>query len=394
MGRKCGIEHRRLDAGSSGHLADDFSYFFPYPHHHITMVQSAGSFPMVLLALPAGALADIADRRHILLVSQFWMMTMAVLLTCLTFSGTISPSLLLTFTGALALGTALMGPAFQSVITELVPSSQMGSAVALNRAGYNLVRAVGPAIAGLILALARSGASIAFAVNALSFLGVIIVLFRWRSKTRKSVLPAERFVSAMRVGVRYVRYAPALQTVLLRTGAFVLFGSAIWALLPLVVIKQLAGGPSAYGIMLGALGAGALFGTMILPTLKEAGSFGTSGRRQYRRLRGCHDSHLADAHSRTYVRPTLRWRNSLDHIALAVQCVRPQCRAWLDRSTDAGRISISLSRGNGSGKSIVGRGGGADWSATGAVMCRHRTVHELVAGISIFVNARRSRRRH
>jgi MFS family permease len=232
----------------------------------IAMVQSASSLPVVLLALPAGALADIADRRLILLISEFWMMLVAALLTGLTFSGLVSPALLLTFTAALALGTALMGPAFQAVITEVVPSSQLSSAVALNSAGFNLARAVGPAIAGLILA--RTGASVAFALNAFSFLAVIAVLLRWRPTARKSVLPAERFVSAIRSGIRYVRYAPALQSVLLRTGAFILFGSAVWALLPLVVLRQLDGGPSAYGVSLGALGAGALLGTIILPALK------------------------------------------------------------------------------------------------------------------------------
>jgi MFS family permease len=233
----------------------------------VTMVQSAGSLPVVLLALPAGALADIANRRRILIISQLWMMAVAVILTALTFTGAITPGPLLAFTGAMALGTAMMGPAFQAVITELVPAAQLGSAVALNSAGFNLARAVGPAIAGIVLA--RASAGIAFAVNALSFLGVIIVLFRWRSTTRKSVLPAERFVRAMREGVRYVRYAPPLQTVLLRTGAFILFGSAIWALLPLVVIRQLNGGPSNYGVLLGSLGVGALSGTMFLPKLKK-----------------------------------------------------------------------------------------------------------------------------
>jgi MFS family permease len=232
----------------------------------ITMVQSASSLPVVLLALPAGALADIADRRLILLVSQFWMMTAAAVLTALTFSGVISPALLLSLTAALALGTALMGPAFQAVITELVPPSQLSSAVTLNSAGFNLARAVGPAIGGVILA--RASASYVFALNALSFLAVILVLFSWRSKARKSVLPAERFVSAMRASIRYVRYAPALQLVLLRTAAFILFGSAVWALLPLVVLRQLGRGPSAYGILLGALGTGALVGTILLPKFR------------------------------------------------------------------------------------------------------------------------------
>lgn len=233
----------------------------------VTMVQSASSLPVVLLALPAGALADIADRRLILLISQFWMMAIAVALTCFTFSGRMSPPLLLSLTAALALGTALMGPASQAVITELVPSPQLSSAVTLNSAGFNLARAVGPAVGGIILA--KTGAGFTFALNAFSFLAVIVVLYRWRSKKRQSVLPAERFIGAVRSGIRYVRYAPALQLVLLRTGMFILFGSAVWALLPLIVRNELKLGPSAYGILLGALGAGALLGTILLPRLRK-----------------------------------------------------------------------------------------------------------------------------
>jgi MFS family permease len=233
----------------------------------VTMVQSASSLPVVLLALPAGALADIADRRLILLVSQFWMLAAAAALTCLVFTGTVTPILLLALTSVLGLGTALMGPASQAVITELVPSRQLSSAVSLNSAGFNLARAVGPAIGGIILA--KTGAGFTFLLNSLSFLAVILALYNWRPKTRTSVLPAERFVGAIRGGLRYVRYAPALQSVLFRTGCFVFFGSALWALLPLVVRQQLALGPAAYGMMLAALGAGALLGAMLLPRLRN-----------------------------------------------------------------------------------------------------------------------------
>jgi MFS family permease len=207
----------------------------------VTMVQSASSLPVVLLALPAGALADIADRRLILLVSQFWMLAAAAALTCLVFTGAVTPILLLALTSVLGLGTALMGPASQAVITELVPSSQLSSAVSLNSAGFNLARAVGPALGGIILA--KTGAGFTFLLNSISFLAVILALYNWRPKTRTSVLPAERFVGAIRGGLRYVRYAPALQSVLFRTGCFVFFGSALWALLPLVVRQQLALGP-------------------------------------------------------------------------------------------------------------------------------------------------------
>jgi predicted MFS family arabinose efflux permease len=232
----------------------------------VTLVQSASSLPMVLLAMPAGALADIADRRLILLFSQFWMLAAAAALTCVVFANAISPLLLLLLTFALALGTALMGPAFQMVITDVVPPSQVSSAVSLNSAGFNLARAVGPALGGIILA--KSGAGFTFLLNAVSFLAVIVVIYRWQPTVRKSVLPAERFTGAIRAGFRYLRYAPALQSVLLRTGCFVLFGSALWALLPLVVRNELHLGPSAYGMMLAALGVGALLGAVILPRIK------------------------------------------------------------------------------------------------------------------------------
>jgi MFS family permease len=239
----------------------------------VAMVQSASSLPTVVLALPAGALADIADRRRILLASQFWMMSMAVLLTLITFSGKVSPVLLLGLTAALAIGNAMTGPAFQAVVTELVPAAEVGSAVALNSAGFNLARAIGPAIGGIILA--KSGAGLAFGLNAASFLAVIAVLLRWRSPKRTSVLPAERFVGAMRAAIRYVRYAPKLQTVLGRAGGFILFASGVWALLPLVVLKQLHGGPWMYGTLLGALGVGALLGTATLPNWRQRMSLET-----------------------------------------------------------------------------------------------------------------------
>jgi MFS family permease len=233
----------------------------------VTMVQFANSVPVVFLALPAGALADIADRRFILLSSQIWMLLASATLACLVFSGAISPMLLLTLTCLLGMGTALMGPASQAIITDLVPSSQLGAAVSLNSAGFNLARALGPALGGIILA--KAGAGFTFLVNSISFLAVIIVLYRWRQVKRKAILPAERFFGAMRGGLRYVRYSPALQSVLLRTGCFVICGSALWALLPLVVRTQLALGPAAYGAMLGALGTGALVGAIILPKLRS-----------------------------------------------------------------------------------------------------------------------------
>jgi MFS family permease len=137
---------------------------------------------------------------------------------------------LLALTFAVGIGSALGGPAFQSSVSEVVPEAEIPSAVSLNSAGFNLARAVGPAVGGLIVA--QAGAGVNFVLNALSFVGVILVLFRWRETARKSVLPAERFVGAMRAGVRYVVHDPALRTVLVRTAVFIIPGSAIWALLP------------------------------------------------------------------------------------------------------------------------------------------------------------------
>src|SRR6185295_5187598 len=134
-----------------------------------------------------------------------------------------------------------------ATITDLAPRGQLVAAVALNSAAFNMARAVGPALGGIILA--RAGAGMVFLLNSISFVGVLVVLFRWKSTKRESALPAERLASAMRAGLRYVQHSPAVHAVLARTSAFILFGSAIWALLPLVVKNELGLGPAAYGVL-------------------------------------------------------------------------------------------------------------------------------------------------
>lgn len=230
------------------------------------LVQTAVNLPTFLLALPAGALADVLDRRKLLLVTQLWMLLVATLLGCLTISGIMTPWLLLGFTFVLGLGAALNGPAWQAIIPELVPRGELASAVALNSAGFNLARAVGPAMGGLVVALAGPGFT--FLLNAASFLGVLYVLFRWERKPEPSVLPAERVWGAMAAGLRYVQHSPPIQAVLLRSGTFVLSASALWALLPLIARYELGLGPSGYGILLGCLGAGAVLGATLMPRLK------------------------------------------------------------------------------------------------------------------------------
>jgi MFS family permease len=232
----------------------------------IALVQAATSLPVFFLAIPAGALADIVERRRILLVSNLWALASVAALTYFTLTARISPGILLALTFSVGIGATFEAPALQAVVTELVPHAELPMAVALNSAGYNLARAVGPAFGGIVLA--RLGAGVNFLLNSLTFFVVLVVLYRWREEHRKSVLPAERFSGALRAGIRYVAYAPELQAVLVRTGAFILFGDALWALLP-VIVRMAGHGPSAYGLLLAALGAGALIGAACLPYVKH-----------------------------------------------------------------------------------------------------------------------------
>lgn len=233
----------------------------------VALMQTATSLPVFLVGLPAGALADILDRRRFLLFWQGWMLVVAVALGVCTWLNWMSPWLLLTLTFVLGLGAAMSAPAWQAIIPELVPRSELSAAVALNGAGFNIARAVGPALGGFVVA--ATGPAAVFLLNATSFLGVMVVLYRWRRVHRPSALPAERLVGAMRAGVRYVRYAPALQTVLIRTAVFISCGSALWALLPLVARQELQLGAVGYGALLGCLGAGAVLAAVYLPKVQQ-----------------------------------------------------------------------------------------------------------------------------
>lgn len=236
----------------------------------VALVQAATSLPMFLLSLPAGALADVMDRRRLLLWTQGWMLLSAAALGVLTLFDITTAGLLLLFTFLLGLGTALNGPAWQAIVPELVPREDLPGAVTLQSIGFNIARAVGPAIGGLLVAAAGSEAT--FLLNAASYVGVLWVLLRWRRKTRESVLPGERFFGAMRTGLRYVRHAPAVLAVIVRGSTFVLCASALWALLPVVARTELKQGPTGYGLMLAALGAGAVSGAFALPRLKRNNS--------------------------------------------------------------------------------------------------------------------------
>src|SRR5262245_59367855 len=234
----------------------------------VALVETAGSLPIVLLALPAGALADVVDRRRLLLVTQSWMLVSAAVLGVVTLTGMATPWLLLSLTFTLGLGTAMNGPAFQAILPELVPGHEIPSAVTLTGVAVNVSRAVGPALGGQLVAAAGSG--VVFLLNAVSFLGVMGVIYRWqRTPQQKSTLPPEHIFGAMRAGLRYVRHAPELLAALIRTAAFILCASALWALLPLQARHALGLGSFGYGILLGCIGAGAVTGAAFLPRVRQ-----------------------------------------------------------------------------------------------------------------------------
>jgi MFS family permease len=234
----------------------------------VALMQTATSLPILLVGLPAGTLADIVDRRKLLLATETWMLLAALTLGVLTLADLTSVWTLLLFTFLLGLGAALDAPAWQAVMPELVEREELPQAVALHATGFNVSRAIGPAIGGLVVAAA--GPAAVFLLNAVSFLGVLVVLFRWRRPRVTSDAPPEDMLGATAAGLRYVRHAPALQAVLVRMAVFILGASALWALLPLVVRQELGLGASGYGIVLGSLGFGAVGCALLLPRLRRA----------------------------------------------------------------------------------------------------------------------------
>jgi MFS family permease len=231
----------------------------------VGLVQAATTLPVFLVILPAGALADVVDRRRFLLITQGWMVVSAAALGILTILGIINPAILIGLTFVLGLGAVMNDPAWQAITPEVVPRNQLEHAVALNSAGFNAARAIGPALGGVVIAAAGSG--IAFLLNAASFFGVILFLYRWKRPSRSATNPAQRMHEALIAGFRYVRTAPRAQAVLIRTCVFSLSASVIWSLLPLMARSH---GPMGYGALLGCFGVGALSGAAILPGLRRA----------------------------------------------------------------------------------------------------------------------------
>lgn len=237
----------------------------------VALVQAATGLSMFLLVVPAGAIADIFDRRRVLIVAQGWMLTVAVVLGVMTVTRITSPWLLVLFTFLLAVGAALSAPTFQAILPELVPRQQLPAAIALNGMGVNVARAFGPAIGGVIVASLGPGA--AFLLNGASFFGLILVVARWKGQPDDSDLPAERMTGAMRAGIRFVRHTPQMTSVLVRSGLFILAGSALWALLPLLARTELGLSAAGYGLILAFFGSGAVSGAFVLPRLRRALAF-------------------------------------------------------------------------------------------------------------------------
>lgn len=236
----------------------------------VALVQAATMLPMFLLVMPAGVLADILDRRKLLMFAQCWSLVSAFLLGVFTLMGWMSPWVLLLITFTLGVGSALATPPFQSIVPELVPRDRLPSAVALNSLGVNIARAVGPAIGGVLISM--TGPASVFFFNAVSFLFTIVVLWRWKREPRINKLPPEHFFPAMRSGWRYARRNPQLQAVLARAAAFFMFASALWAMLPLIGSQKLEGSPNGYAILLSCLGIGAVSAAFTLPKLREKAS--------------------------------------------------------------------------------------------------------------------------
>jgi MFS family permease len=229
----------------------------------VSLVQAANTLPVMLLALVGGVLADSFDRRWLLFSVQAYFFITGILLAVLTAAGQMTPALLLAFTFALGAGVALQQPSWGATIPELVPRTQLRAASRLDLVNLNLSRAVGPALAGLVIAY-LGGVPVVFALNALSVVFLAVALLFWRRPQADAEIPRERFVPALRAGGRYVWHEPVVRRIMLRAILFVAPAMALWALLPLVASQRLGLAADGYGALFGALGVGAIAGALML----------------------------------------------------------------------------------------------------------------------------------
>lgn len=233
----------------------------------VSLVQTAITLPVMLLSIPSGVLADLVDRRRLLLGAQSAMALLAALLAVSTGTGHTTPAVLLTLLFLLGCGQALTAPAWQAIQPELVPREQITSVAALGSMNINIGRAVGPAVAGVLVTV--SGPTLVFVLNAVSFGGIVAALALWRRPRTDQSLPTERPLAALQAGTRFIRAAPAIRRVLLRAILFIAPASALWALLPVIARDHFGLSASGYGLMLGALGIGAVLGALALSRLRS-----------------------------------------------------------------------------------------------------------------------------
>lgn len=232
----------------------------------VSLVQVAGALPIFLFSLPAGALSDLLDRRRLLIFAQAALMVLAFAMAALTALGAMTPALLLATTLIAGTGAALSGPVWQSIVPELVERSELKNAVALNSLGTNIARAVGPAFGGAIILSA--GVAAAFLFDAVTYVFVLSALIWWKRTPTASTLPPELLLPAMLAAIRYARGSGPLKRTLLRAFLFFAFGSAPWALIPLLVREDLDGSAGFYGVMLGGIGVGAVAGAVVMPWIR------------------------------------------------------------------------------------------------------------------------------
>lgn len=233
----------------------------------VAMVQAAGTLPIFLLAIPAGVLSDILNRRKLLIAIQLMLALVSGALMVLSHAGLLTVGSLIALTFAGGIGAALMGPTWQSIVPELVPRPDLKNAVALNSLGINIARSIGPAAGGLLLV--AFGAAFTYGVDVVSYVIVIAALLWWRRVPDADDALSEHFLGAFRAGLRYTRASRPLHIVLYRAVVFFAFASAVWALLPLVARNLLGGDAGFYGILLGAVGVGAIAGALVLPRLRQ-----------------------------------------------------------------------------------------------------------------------------
>lgn len=233
----------------------------------VPLVQTATTLPVMLLALPSGVLADLINRRRLLIATQGAMASTVGLLAVLTGVGLTTPTVLLLLLFLIGCGQALTMPAWQAIQPDLVPAHQIPAAAALGSMSMNGARAIGPAIAGALVSV--SGPTVVFGLNAVSFVGTVIVLVLWRRPPDEQNYPSERALAALSAGGRYIRSSPIVRRILLRTALFIGPASALWGLLPVIADRKLGLTSSGYGLMLGALGLGAVLGAVALSRLRS-----------------------------------------------------------------------------------------------------------------------------